>query len=216
MVYFGGEVSIHHQVKISSDRGVLGEVFKAEGFTRVRLRQAGTWAGGQEEDWALSQTGALRGATAARVPLRALCVGGASTPARSESLLFGFLFVVILGYQETRDSKSTQGGKTTPHDVCVWASPAARRAPVLELITWRDPFTSSLLLCWRSQRWAVYHVNSEDWKTVLRKDAEQQLLRVQPGRCGQCQFAREGERQRGVRGAPDHAAEVDFTFLNKN
>ena len=87
---------------------------------------------------------------------------------------------------------------------------------MLDLITWRDPFTSSLLLCSRSQRWAVYHVNSEDWKTVFRKDAEQQLLRVQPGRCGQCQFAREGERQRGVRGAPDHAAEVDFTFLNKN
>ena len=87
---------------------------------------------------------------------------------------------------------------------------------MLELITWREPLTSSPLLCWRSQRWAVYHVNSEDWKTVFRKDAEQQLLCVQPGRCGQCQFAREGERQRGVRGAPDHAAEVDFTFLNKN
>ena len=66
------------------------------------MRQAGTWAGGQEEDWALSQTGAVRGATAVRVPLRAQCVGGASTPARSESLLFGFLFVVILGDQETR------------------------------------------------------------------------------------------------------------------
>ena len=111
MVCLGSVGRIHHQVKISSDRGVLGEVFKAEGFTRVRLRQAGTWAGGQEEDWALSQTGAVRGATAVRVPLRAQCVGGASTPARSESLLFGFLFVVILGYQETRDSKSTRGEK---------------------------------------------------------------------------------------------------------
>ena len=108
MVCLGSVGRIHHQVKISSDRGVLGEVFKAEGFTRVRLRQAGTWAGGQEEDWALSQTGAVRGATAVRVPLRAQCVGGASTPARSESLLFGFLFVVILGDQETRDSKITR------------------------------------------------------------------------------------------------------------
>ena len=108
MVCSGSVGRIHHQVQISSDRGVLREVFKAEGFTRVRLRQAGTWAGGQEEDWALSQTGAVRGATAVRVPLRAQCVGGASTPARSESLLFGFLFVVILGYQETRDLKSTR------------------------------------------------------------------------------------------------------------
>ena len=51
MVCLGSVGRIHHQVKISSDRGVLGEVFKAEGFTRVRLRQAGTcnlgrWAGG--------------------------------------------------------------------------------------------------------------------------------------------------------------------------
>ena len=66
MVCLGSVGRIHHQVKISSDRGVLGEVFKVEGFTRVRLRQAGTWAGGQEEDWALSQTGAVRGATAVR------------------------------------------------------------------------------------------------------------------------------------------------------